>query len=480
MSRLLAGLALLVAAAPLAAAPPLPGEPVPLTLNPAALPVPASKYRLMPDGRDLVPGNAAAIYYRSMSVYSQNRALLDELKGGQWDLWLDMPLDQLPQAEVGARLDEQQYLLDQLGQAARCKQCDWELNGRPEGIALLLPEVQTFRAVVRVVAVKARYELAAGHIDAALRALKPGYAFAHRLGEGQTLIHVLVGAAMAMILDREVEEILQQPGCPNLYWALAVLPRPFIDPRESIDEEGTLLERSWPAVKRIEDGPMSADQVHAFRRALIKDFRPFGIIPATPLDYLHQTWEQSRAYPEARRSLLAQGMPAEEVDAMPLTQVVALDAVRRYHRAWDDYVQWTHVAGFARQAGAKQAQDRLKEAGQRLEKLVLFPKELGPEYSIFGSPLPLDKIYTAVGRVDRRFAGLRCVEAIRLYAADHGGRLPARLADITAVPVPVDPVTDRPFEYEVKGEHATLKAPLQDGARTSPYERLTYQIALRR
>jgi hypothetical protein len=478
MSRPFACFLALLATAPFAAAQPQPGEPIPLTLRPAGPPSPASKYRLLPDGRDLVPGNAAALYYRSMAGFAENKALLDGIRGGQWDLWSNMPLDQLPRAEVYAQLSEQQYLLRQLDQAAHCRDCDWELAGRPEGIALLLPEVQTFRAVIRVVVVRARYELAAGHHAEALQALQAGYALAHGLGRGQTLIHVLVGAADAAILDRELEEIIQQPGAPNLYWALTVLPRPFLDPTPSIEEEGTLLERQWPALKRLEEGPMSPDQVHALRKDLRRTWPLFYRFPAaTPMDYLAQTWDQTRAYPDARRALIDQGLAAEEVDAMPLLQAVALDAVRRYHRAWDDFVQWTHVSDFGREPGYKQSFDRLKRAAERVQHLVLFPMRLGPEYD-FLSPPPLEKIYNAIARTDRRFEALRCVEAIRLYAANHGGRLPASLKDVTEVPIPIDPMTHKPFAYEAHGDRAKLAAPpLPDTP--NPALRLSYEITLR-
>src|SRR2546423_30682 len=54
---------------PAAAAPPAPPEPAPAILNlvPAAEPVPALKYRLLPELRDQHSGNAALLYYRAFS-----------------------------------------------------------------------------------------------------------------------------------------------------------------------------------------------------------------------------------------------------------------------------------------------------------------------------------------------------------------------------------------------------------------------------
>ena len=54
-------------------------------------------------------------------------------------------------------------------------------------------------------------------------------------------------------------------------------------------------------------------------------------------------------------------------------------------------------------------------------------------------------------RMDRRVAALRCVEAVRLYAAAHDGKLPPSLDEIKDVPVPRDPVDDKPFGYRLVG-----------------------------
>ena len=44
-----------------------------------------------------------------------------------------------------------------------------------------------------------------------------------------------------------------------------------------------------------------------------------------------------------------------------------------------------------------------------------------------------------------------------------GGELPAALADVTVVPVPLDPVTGKPFEYRLEGETAVLVGPATAG-----------------
>ncbi|HSQ56638.1 MAG TPA: hypothetical protein VLM40_12920, partial [Gemmata sp.] len=60
-------------------------------------------------------------------------------------------------------------------------------------------------------------------------------------------------------------------------------------------------------------------------------------------------------------------------------------------------------------------------------------------------------------RLEQRIAILRHVEAIRLFASEHGGKLPAALAKVR-VRLPYDPATGKPFEYEVKDGVAHLSA----------------------
>jgi hypothetical protein len=73
-------------------------------------------------------------------------------------------------------------------------------------------------------------------------------------------------------------------------------------------------------------------------------------------------------------------------------------------------------------------------------------------------PAP-SKVFTARVRVGRRFAALQAAEAVRAYASGLGGALPAILAHVKEVPVPLDPATGKPFRYGVKDGVDTLSAP---------------------
>ena len=70
------------------------------------------------------------------------------------------------------------------------------------------------------------------------------FAMARHLGEHPTLVGSLVGFSMAAMAIGPLEEMLEQPGCPNLYWALTKLPVPLVSM-----EKGAEGERVWAAVE---------------------------------------------------------------------------------------------------------------------------------------------------------------------------------------------------------------------------------------
>lgn len=88
-----------------------------------------------------------------------------------------------------------------------------------------------------------------------------------------------------------------------------------------------------------------------------------------------------------------------------------------------------------------------------------------------------DKVHLLMKRLDRHLAALQCIEAIRLYAAAHNGKFPDRLNDITNVIVPVDPATDKPFDYSRTDSRAVLEMQTLKGATDKAVTR--YELTLR-
>src|SRR5579883_3372392 len=85
----------------------------------------------------------------------------------------------------------------------------------------------------------------------------------------------------------------------------------------------------------------------------------------------------------------------------------------------------------------------------------------------------------AQGRVEQRVALLRHVEAVRLYAAGHGGRPPSRLSE-AGVPLPPDPFTGLPFRYSADGATAHLRGSPPPGEEQNPVYNVRYEITIRK
>jgi hypothetical protein len=452
-----------------------PGDPVPLVVSAAAAPTPSLKYHLLPDDRDQTDGNAATLYYRAWATLAENKAFFDDLREAHWYEWLETPLGDLPLQEMEGKLALSRIMFQELEVASRCRSCDWQVGGRPEGFGLLVPDVQGFRSVGNMIASRARYHIARGNWDEALRSFRVGFGLARDLGRGPTFIHVLVGTAIGHVMCKQLEELVQQPGAPNLYWALALLPRPFGDLRLALREERFMIERMFPMLKHLEDGPMSEAQVGAELVRLRARLDNFGLRRRGRVEQLAQAALITNAAAGSKRALVAQGFNEKQLDAMPVVQVVALKAYREYRETYDEALKWVYVPGGLSHPGYKEAAKRCDDAVRWLD--TLFFHGLLRALSGPGSFTAFDKVFGAIDRLDRRLASLRCVEAARMYAA-RKGRLPESLADVTEVPAPNDPVSGKPFEYKVAGNVATLAVPLPPGAKLPPGT-VNYEVSLR-
>src|SRR5262249_31453955 len=170
-----------------------------LTLQPMAGPVPALKYRLLPELREQKTGNAVLLYYRAFSPEWQGFRRDTKVMTRLGEL-AEKPVRELRPAEV----EEFTWLLSsrmlgELDRAARRSYCDWELTDRfrEDGIGLLLPDLQAMREFGNLLRLRAKQELLQGKYDRAAQTLQTGLAMARHTAEGPTLIHALVGAAVA-------------------------------------------------------------------------------------------------------------------------------------------------------------------------------------------------------------------------------------------------------------------------------------------
>src|SRR5262249_21167077 len=132
----------------------------------------------------------------------------------------------------------------ELEAAARCTQCDWQMDDRisAEGISLVMEEIQQCRWLAAALKYRVRAKLAEGKIDEALAGIRTGMTLGRHVGEGPTLIVHLVGIAIESVFLGELMQVMQTPGSPNLYRALSLLPSPFLRNDVMIEGEQRMME----------------------------------------------------------------------------------------------------------------------------------------------------------------------------------------------------------------------------------------------
>ncbi len=437
-------------------------EVIRLNLHNGTEPSPSLRYQLLPDVPDRIPGNAVVPYYRSFSP--------------EWYSWRNRPkvqqkIEDALRAAPGTLLKTDLGWVKTLGQledldrGARCAYCDWQLTDRmrKEGITLLLPDMQSFRELSRLLALRTRLHVAGQEYDKAIYSSQTGFALARDISEAPLLICVLVGVACAQQQLEQVEGLMQAPGATNLYWALTDLPRPFIDIRKAVGGEKLLLEAEMPHLMDVEKRRFNQDDVAAlageFANLVRRNESSPSLSTGESLGLLLMAVE---AYPAAKKRLEEEGWKSKDLDAMPAVQVVAIDARRQFLKLRDEANRWAVLPYPQAVAGLLENQKNLRNFGNE-------NRIARPLFDLIGPSL---RVLNMVWRVERRIAALRVIEAIRLYAASHEGRLPATLADIHVVPVPEDPCTGKTFDYKPNGNHFRLSGPAPAG----DYLTLTFDV----
>jgi hypothetical protein len=424
-----------------------------ITIYPAPEPQPALRYQLLPPMLERIPGNAA-VHYGKLTA-ANIRFLSDPQLLETASNWSSTPLANLRRQEVRASAYYRSIrnlpgLYDQLQRAARCEQCDWQLPIREDGyFSMLLPEVQQTRTLATLLAAKARLEIADGQYEQALRTLQIGYALGRHVAEGQTLINTLVGAAIANLMSGVVLECIQQPDAPNLYWALAMLPQPPIDWQGAIEVELNGVFLHFPFLRELDSSERSAAY---WRESLQTLLQETGTLAGKNARESSAPWLPlligMTEYPAAKRFLLQRGMSHEQVEAMPVAQVILLTAKHRFETVRDEMFKWAFLPYWQAKEGMDRSEQLLRQASS--EQVVT---------SSLCTFLPAIKaVQIASVRLDREIAVLMILEALRMYAAEHNGQLPETLAQLR-VPAPIDPVNGQPFGYQLRDGVAVIQGP---------------------
>jgi hypothetical protein len=449
-------------------------RPTELAVSPAAEPVPALRYRLLPIASELNPGDAAPIYLRIRHELDSDT--LDSISEKE-RAWADLPLDALPRTEAHAYVDQWGGRLKLLELAARREYCDWSYTLREQhldAIEILLPDAQGMRTWARLLSLKARVESAEGRFDEALRTTESGMAMGRHIAEAPFLISDLIGVATESLMLDRVEELIARPDAPNLYWALTALPRPLISFREAMEYEQQLAEFMIPELTEVDQEHTTVEWtvlMSKLHRNLLRVARKLVEAEGSDQSLLAYLGPdvgafKARALPDARAYLHeCRGLSQDQIDRMPDDQILAVGLAGQYRELRDNLFKLSYLP----------YSEAKRMTGMRETLLERSKSGLG---GVFAALLPSVGAAERAGvQLDRRVAVLRVIEAIRMYSAGHDGALPDSLDAIEQVPVPIDPATGTPFAYERDGDFATLSAPPIENA---PKTEIGYRITIRK
>jgi hypothetical protein len=428
-------------------------------VKPTAAPKPVLKYQLLPELKEMNPGNPLQAYLKCFM--EQNNFYYNKEAVENREKWQTTPLKELPLKEMrdyGARS------LSQADYAARLDTLDWQIliPLKREGINLLLPEIQQMRRLAGALKVRFRVEIAEGRFEDAIVTAKTLFALSRHLGAHPTLIGDLVGIAVANLAIGPLEELMEQPGSPNLFWALTDLPHPFIDLRNGLQGERTIMATEFALID--DKAPMEDTQV----RKVVDRLTELGRVnegsrePARDIgQWLDQRVKDEDHVRAARARLVASGLPADRVKSFRPIQVILVDEKLAFDSTRDEATKGMSLPFWqAEQLGVKNVPSKEKDE------------------TLLGGLIPAThRVRMAQARLDQRLALLTCVEALRIHAAENGGKFPARLEDVK-LPLPTDPVTGKAFIYKLTEGTATLQGTPPAGMEKNAAYNVRYELTI--
>jgi len=409
-----------------------------LLVSVRAVESPLMKYRLLPAEYELRDGNAAPILLRL--PWEQETYFTSVVP--TFSDYLDLPLDDPKVLDSGKVFAPRLYV--ELKRAAYRRTAEWEYPIGERPIAnILLPDVQGARQIIgRGLSVWIRHRIAHGQIEEALEGISLGLANSRHYGRTPFVITQFVCAAVDSMMLARLEELLENPDCPNLYWALTALPRPLIDLRPAVELEQRFLQMSVAGLDELDDlqteyqWAQKAQEVTRLLAEVGGNAEPKSGLPGSVIQRLAQ---RARAELPSR---IDGG--ADRVEKMSDAEAGLRWLI---HFNVEQSQEIAALMSLEPPAAIPQLAE-LQEHG------VQYRSELGIS-SLFVLEQPFDA-YIFSRKAQRRIDALRVVEAVRNYAATHQGQLPSALDEIADTPIPNDIFTGEPFHYELTEVAALL------------------------
>ena len=437
-------------------------ESKPFDVQPANEPNPPLSIRFYPANWELKPGQALLHFTRAQMLFfeypAEKRILWqsNEWQRGEGEKAIPT-ID-----EVGAVVTSLQPIFDELHELAMSEDFQWDHRMRdlrgPDVYMYLLPDVQRVRTMARLLILRIRVQLSQNDFEGALSSISDGLRLAEFVGQGETLIQKLVGIAISSMMRDQISRAIAKPGCPNLYWALATLPRPVIDIGDSVMWELNNITKVLPALADAESESWSDAEASRQWSGALEDLGMLsgnGVIGDSDfriaLAIASVTFVDS-----ARERLIANGFSKERLNEIPGLQIVLIDAARELRRVGDQL-------GKAYLLPTELARPILKRQDEEFQAWLAKNRNTSVAAAMGGVLYPaVLQAKEAETRTAMTYNRLMTLEALRMHAATHKGQLPASLDLLQPVPAMPDSFTGEQFEYQVEQiegkQLVTLKA----------------------
>ena len=457
-------------------------KPIKLAITRQAIESPVLKYRLLPPESEIKAGNAVPILLRFPWDYTP---WMTEVYPTLRE-WVDRPLNDPRWKNFDeAVLPERFY--EEMKRAAFRRDAFWEypITEVSSPYLILLPDVQGLRGFLEFgLCGKTRYHLSRHETDKAREVIMVGMANARHVAQTPFYVCQLAAIRIQQNLLNCVDELISEPGSPNLYWALSFVPYSLADMNRAANLESSLFAMTFPSVNDF-DRPRNPSEWQKMANQLVQFLEELGDLPAQTQkengDQLQEgsppgtppaTSRLAKSIPQARSELSARhGFSTEKVAAMTDDEVVI-----RWHTSLR--IDFDHHRSAVMALPPREAWPELIKLESELKSIV---EKTGVE--LVGVPTATDE-YLMTWSLKRKVQMLRVIEAVRHDMSRHDGRLPASLSDIADVPIPLDPMTNQPFIWKVENQAATLLAPglptgiVQSGKQQSAAKPIEYTLSV--
>lgn len=430
-------------------------EPKVIKLHPAGEPDPALRYRFWPaidQQRHASPhpfwsrANLLAAQALAQDRDHEFAALFEKIRA--------LPLDQVANEETQQFL--QRYgtaALQQLSEIDRLMDTNYDLQlearSLTEMFELMLPEIQESRQLARLLQIRARVAIAEQRWDDAVNDIRVGFRLAEIVGDSAPLlVNKLTGFAIAGVMLGVVEEAIQQPDCPNLYWALASIPSEQVfEIRDALQFEVGNIARALRVEALDRRESLSTEIARNQLVTVVQQALQF----AGPLDD-HSDRDHDSDHVIARllagMYVVAMAEPSRELLSdskdwsanggdLSAAQAVALATQLRLRRTRDDGTKW-HLLPPELKIDIEEKFNFGKQDLRAADVVTV----------LTGLLLPAQKAAVGAARrgVQQQYLWMT-LEALRMHAAQ-SGELPQSLDDLQPVPALFDAISQTPFDYE--------------------------------